>query len=160
MYQRVMAIIGIISDYLADEIDLYEQEEEIVDDLVSLGFDFPEIETAFSWIANLSQGKDLNLRLLDLEPENGFQRHFTPEERQTFSRGVRIWLLKLRQMDILDQATVEDIIDQAMFLGGIRVGLEEIKVIATMVVIVGRPNLIVRDRFLNFMENDQDIVFH
>ncbi|MCD6532999.1 MAG: DUF494 family protein [Deltaproteobacteria bacterium] len=155
-----MAIIGIISDYLADEIDLYEQEEEIVDDLVSLGFDFPEIETAFSWIANLSQGKDLNLRLLDLEPENGFQRHFTPEERQTFSRGVRIWLLKLRQMDILDQATVEDIIDQAMFLGGIRVGLEEIKVIATMVVIVGRPNLIVRDRFLNFMENDQDIVFH
>ncbi|MEA1924200.1 MAG: DUF494 family protein [Pseudomonadota bacterium] len=160
MYQRVMAIIGIISDYLADEIDLYEQEEEIVDDLVSLGFDFPEIETAFSWIANLSQGKDLNLRLLDLEPENGFQRHFTPEERQTFSRGVRIWLSKLRQMDILDQATVEDIIDQALFLGGIRVGLEEIKVIATMVVIVGRPDLTVRDRFLSFMENDQDIVFH
>ena len=66
MYQRVMAIIGIISDYLADEIDLYEQEEEIVDDLVSLGFDFPEIETAFSWIANLSQGKDLNRQLLEL----------------------------------------------------------------------------------------------
>ena len=160
MYQRVMAIIGIISDYLADEIDLYEQEEEIVDDLVSLGFDFPEIETAFSWIANLSQGKDLNLQLLDLEPESGFQRHFTLEERQTFTRGVRAWLTKLRQMDVLDQATVEDIIDQALLLGGFRVGVEEIKVIATMVVIVGRPDTIVRDRFLSFLENDQDLVFH
>ena len=160
MYQRVMAIIGIISDYLADEVDLYEQEEEIVDDLVSLGFDFPEIETAFSWIANLSQGKDLNLQLLDLGSESGFQRHFTLEERQTFSRGVRVWLSKLRLMDVLDQATVEDIIDQALFLGGFRVGLEEIKVIATMVVIVGRPDSIVRDRFLSFLENDQDIVFH
>jgi len=160
MYQRVMAIIGIITDYLTDDVDLYEQEEEIVDDLVSLGFDFPEIETAFSWIANLSQGKDLNLQLLDLESESSFQRLFNSEERQTLSQGARIWLSKLREMDIVDQATVEDIIDQALFLGGFRVGLEEVKVIATMVVVVGRPDVGLRDRFLNFLERDHEIVFH
>ncbi len=160
MYQRVMAIIGIITDYLTDDVDLYEQEEEIVDDLVSLGFDFPEIETAFSWIANLSQGKDLNLQLLDLESESSFQRLFNSEERQILSQGARIWLSKLREMDIVDQATVEDIIDQALFLGGFRVGLEEVKVIATMVVVVGRPDVGLRDRFLNFLERDHEIVFH
>jgi len=160
MYQRVMAIIGIISDYLTDDIDLYEQEEEIVDDLVSLGFDFPEIETAFSWIANLSQGKDLNLQLLDLEADSGFQRLFTSEERQSLSQGARSWLSKLRQMDIVDQTTVEDIIDQSLFLSGYRVGLEEIKVIATMVVVVGNSDTGLRDRFLNFLENDHDVVFH
>ncbi|MBN2707091.1 MAG: DUF494 family protein [Deltaproteobacteria bacterium] len=160
MYQRVMAIIGIISDYLSDDVDLYEQEKEIVDDLVSLGFDFPEIETAFSWIANLSQGKGLNRQLLNLEPDTGFQRFFTVEELRFLSVRARAWLSRLRQMDVLNQTAIEDIIDQALFLGGFRVGLEDIKVIATMVVLVGAPNGVERDRFLNFLENDQEIVFH
>ncbi len=160
MYQRVMAIIGIISDYLADEVDLFEQEEEIVDDLVSLGFDFSEIETAFGWIANLSQGKELNLHLLDLEPESEFQRHFSLEERQSLSVESRTWLTKLRQMDILNQVAVEDIIDQAIMLGGSQIGLEDIKVISTMVVVVGHLDSVVRERFLDFLENDQDLVFH
>ncbi|MCK5681387.1 DUF494 family protein [bacterium] len=160
MYQRVMAIIGIISDYLADEVDLFEQEEEIVDDLVSLGFDFSEIETAFGWIANLSQGKELNLHLLDLEPESEFQRHFSLEERQSLSVDSRTWLTKLRQMEILSQVAVEDIIDQAIMLGGSQIGLEDIKVISTMVIVVGHLDTVVRERFLDFLENDQDIVFH
>lgn len=160
MYQRVMAIIGIISDYLADEVDLFEQEDEIVDDLVSLGFDFPEIETAFGWIANLSQGKELNLNLLDLEPESGFQRHFSQEEMRLLSADARTWLVKLRQLEIIDQIAVEDIIDQALILGGSHVGSEDIKVIATMVIVVGHLDTVVRERFLDFLENDQGIVFH
>jgi uncharacterized protein Smg (DUF494 family) len=160
MYQRVMAIIEIISDYLADDIDLYEQEEEIVDDLVSMGFDFPEIETAFSWIANLSRGRDLNRQMMELEADNGFQRHFTQEERQLLSPAVRNWLSRLRQMDVLDQVVVEDIIDQAMFLGVYRVGIDEIKIIATMVVSIGQSDREIRNRFLRFLENDRDVVFH
>ncbi len=161
MYQRVMAIIGIISDYLADEVDLFEQEEEIVDDLVSLGFDFPEIETAFGWIANLSQGKELNLDLLDLEPESDFQRHFSLEERQCMSADARAWLSKLRQMDIVDQVIIEDIFDQAIMLAGKNIiGFEDIKVIAAMVVFVGQLDVVVKERFLDFLENDQEIVFH
>ena len=160
MYQRVMAIIGIISDYLADDVDLFEQEEEIVGDLVSLGFDFPEIETAFSWIANLSQGKGLNRELLEIDPEAGFQRVFNDDELQLLSRAARTWLYKLRHLDILDQTAIEDIIDQAHFLGGVRVGLEEIKVIATMVILVGAPAGRLRERFLDFLEKDQELVFH
>jgi len=160
MYQRVMAIIEIISDYLADDIDLYEQEEEIVDDLVSMGFDFPEIETAFSWIANLSRGRDLNRQMMELEADNGFQRHFTQEERQLLSPAVRNWLSRLRQMEVLDQVMVEDIIDQAMFLGVYRVGIDEIKIIATMVISIGQSDRELRNRFLQFLENDRDVVFH
>ncbi len=160
MYQRVMAIIEIISDYLADEIDLYEQEDEIVDDLVSMGFDFPEIETAFSWIANLSRGRDLNRQMMELEADSGFQRHFTREERQLLSPAVRNWLSRLRQMEVLDQVMIEDIIDQAMFLGVYRVGIDEIKIIATMVVSIGQSDREVRNRFLQFLENDRDVVFH
>jgi uncharacterized protein Smg (DUF494 family) len=160
MYQRVMAIIGIISDYLADEIDLFAQEDEIVDDLVSLGFDFSEIETAFGWIANLSQGKELNINLLDLEPESDFQRHFSAEERQVLSPAARSWLSKLRQMDIIDQVVIEDIFDQAIILGGSHIGVEDIKIIATMVIVVGQLDPIVRERFLDFLENDQEVIFH
>ena len=155
-----MAIIGIISDYLADEIDLFAQEDEIVDDLVSLGFDFSEIETAFGWIANLSQGKELNINLLDLEPESDFQRHFSSEERQVLSSAARSWLSKLRQMDIIDQVVIEDIFDQAIILGGSHIGVEDIKIIATMVIVVGQLDPIVRERFLDFLENDQEIIFH
>ncbi len=161
MYQRVMAIIGIISDYLADEVDLFEQEDEIVDDLVSLGFDFPEIETAFGWIANLSQGKELNLSLLDLEPESGFQRHFSLEETMILSADARTWLSKLRRLEIVDQVVVEDIFDQALMLAGPHViGVEDIKVISTMVIMVGQMDTVIRERFLDFLENDHDIVFH
>ena len=155
-----MAIIGIISDYLADEIDLFAQEDEIVDDLVSLGFDFSEIETAFGWIANLSQGKELNINLLDLEPESDFQRHFSAEERQVLSPAARSWLSKLRQMDIIDQVVIEDIFDQAIILGGSHIGVEDIKIIATMVIVVGQLDPIVRERFLDFLENDQEVIFH
>ncbi len=160
MYQRVMAIIEIISDYLADDIDLYEQEDEIVDDLVSMGFDFPEIETAFSWINNLSRGRSLNRQLMELKADSGFQRHFTQDERQLLTPAVRGWLSKLRQMEILDQVMVEDIIDQAMFLGVYRVGIDEIKIIATMVVSIGQSDRELRNRFLRFLENDRDMVFH
>jgi uncharacterized protein Smg (DUF494 family) len=160
MYQRVMAIIEIISDYLADDFDLYEQEEEIVDDLVSMGFDFPEIETALSWIANLSRGRDLNRQLLELNITGEFQRHFTQDECRLLALPVRNWLMKLRQLEILDQIMVEDIIDQAMCLGAYRVGLDEIKIIATMVVSIGQADPEVRDRFLSYLENDRDMVFH
>ncbi len=160
MYQRVMAIIEIISDYLADNFDLYEQEDEIVDDLVSMGFDFPEIETAFSWIVNLSRGRALNRQLMELQAESGFQRHFTQDERQLLTPAVRNWLSRLRQMEILDQVMIEDIIDQAMFLGVYRVGIDEIKIIATMVVSIGQSDREIRNRFLRFLENDRDMVFH
>ncbi len=160
MYQRVMAIIEIIADYLADDVDLYEQEEEIVDDLVSMGFDFPEIETAFSWIANLSRGRELNHQLLELEPKGEFQRLFTRQEQRLFSPAVRNWLVRLRQFGILDQIVIEDIIDQAMYLEGGRVGLDEIKVIATMVVSLGSADPETRDRFLSYLADDREIVFH
>ncbi len=63
-------------------------------------------------------------------------------------------------MDIVDQVVVEDILDQAMMLGGPHISIEDIKVISTMVIVVGHLDSVIRERFLDFLENDQEIIFH
>ncbi|HDJ28556.1 MAG TPA: DUF494 family protein [Proteobacteria bacterium] len=160
MFERVITIISIISQYLIEDIDVFDQEMEIVEDLMSLGFETGEIEAAFNWIANLSQGIKRGDEALDAEELGQYVRIFTAEEKRLLTNPARGYLMKLHNLDLVNAPLLEEIIDQAMLLDTSAVGVEEIKMISTMVVMFSQSAADAKTRFLRFVEADAEVMYH
>jgi len=160
MFERVITIISIISQYLIEDIDVFDQEMEIVEDLMSLGFETGEIEAAFNWIANLSQGIKRGDEALDAEELGQYVRIFTAEEKRLLTNPARGYLMKLHNLDLVNAPLLEEIIDQAMLLDAPAVGVEEIKMISTMVVMFSQSGPDAKTRFLRFIEADAEVMYH
>ncbi|MEA1923022.1 MAG: DUF494 family protein [Pseudomonadota bacterium] len=160
MFERVIAIISIISQYLIEDIDIFDQEIEIVEDLMSLGFETGEIEAAFNWIANLSQGTKRGDEALDAEELGRYVRIFTAEEKRLLTNPARGYLMKLHNLDLVNAPLLEEIIDQAILLDTPAVGVEEIKMISTMVVMFSQSGADAKTRFLRFVEADAEVMYH
>ncbi|MCD6151161.1 MAG: DUF494 family protein [Deltaproteobacteria bacterium] len=160
MFERVITIISIISQYLIEDIDVFDQEMEIVEDLMSLGFETGEIEAAFNWIANLSQGIKRGDEALDAEELGQYVRIFTAEEKRLLTNPARGYLMKLHNLDLVNAPLLEEIIDQAMLLDTSAVGVEEIKMISTMVVMFSQSGPDAKTRFLRFIEADAEVMYH
>jgi Smg protein len=160
MLERVITIISIISQYLIEDIDVFDQEMEIVEDLMSLGFETGEIEAAFNWIANLSQGIKRGDEALDAEELGQYVRIFTAEEKRLLTNPARGYLMKLHNLDLVNAPLLEEIIDQAMLLDTPAVGVEEIKMISTMVVMFSQSAADAKTRFLRFVEADAEVMYH
>ena len=160
MFERVITIISIISQYLIEDIDVFDQEMEIVEDLMSLGFEAGEIEAAFNWIANLSQEIKRGDEALDAEELGQYVRIFTAEEKRLLTNPARGYLMKLHNLDLVNAPLLEEIIDQAMLLDTSAVGVEEIKMISTMVVMFSQSAADAKTRFLRFVEADAEVMYH
>jgi len=160
MFERVITIISIISQYLIEDIDVFDQEMEIVDDLMSLGFETGEIEAAFNWMANLSQGIKWGDEALDAEELGQYVRIFTAEEKRLLTNPARGYLMKLHNLDLVNAPLLEEIIDQAILLDTPAVGVEEIKMISTMVVMFSQSGADAKTRFLRFVEADAEVMYH
>ncbi len=160
MFERVITIISIISQYLIEDIDVFDQEMEIVDDLMSLGFETGEIEAAFNWMANLSQGIKRGDEALDAEELGQYVRIFTAEEKRLLTNPARGYLMKLHNLDLVNAPLLEEIIDQAILLDTPAVGVEEIKMISTMVVMFSQSGADAKTRFLRFVEADAEVMYH
>ncbi|MBN2333291.1 MAG: DUF494 family protein [Deltaproteobacteria bacterium] len=160
MFERMLAIISIISQYIMEDIDVLDQEGEIVEDLLSLGFETDEIEAAFNWIANLSRGVNRTDEALDAQEFGRYVRIFTAEEKRLLSNPARGYLMKLHNLDLVDAPLLEEIIDQALLLDTPAVGVEEIKMISTMVVMFSQSAADAKTRFLRFIEADAEVMYH
>ena len=160
MFERVITIISIISQYLIEDIDVFDQEMEIVEDLMSLGFESGEIEAAFNWIANLSQGIKRGDEALDAEELGQYVRIFTAEEKRLLTNPARGYLMKLQNLDLVNAPLLEEIIDQAILLDTPAVGVDEIKMISTMVVMFSQSGYDAKTRFLRFIEADAEVMYH
>ncbi|MBW1646484.1 MAG: DUF494 family protein [Deltaproteobacteria bacterium] len=158
MFERMLTIIGIVSQYIMDDIDIFDQELEIVEDLLSLGFEPGEIEAAFNWISNLSR-ETSRPEMLAAGHYGEYIRIFTIEEKRLLSNSARGYLMKLHNLDLVDHVLLEEIIDQVMLLDAPSVGVEEIKMISTMVVMFSRSGAD-KNRFLRFIEADAEVVYH
>ncbi len=129
MRDRVLAIVSIITQYIMDDHDLVTSEQEIVQELLDIGFDAEEIDAAFSWMETQA------LRTDEPRPpslDQPTQRIFTTQENLTLSLEARGFLVRLRAMGILDNAMEEEIIERAVSSADDEVSLKEIKHIAIL----------------------------
>lgn len=107
--ERVLAIVSLIAQYVMEERDLLT-ENELVAELLAVGFEEEEIEAAFRWMETLSlQSRQKPPQLL----VSGTHRVFTAEENRTLSTEARGFLIRLRTLGILDDELEEEIIERA-----------------------------------------------
>lgn len=108
--ERVLAIVSIIAQYVMEERDLLT-ENDLVEELLAVGFEQEEIEAAFSWMESISIQ---NRRKSPPMIASATHRVFTSEERRNLSTEARGFLVRLRTLGILDDELEEEIIERAM----------------------------------------------
>ena len=128
MRERVLAIVTILARYFLEDRD-FLSETELVEELLSVGFDADEIDAAFSWMQGLTSATS--------DRESGFQptltqRIFTAEECRVLTPSARGFLVRLRSLGLLDDIAQEEIIDRAFQFGEETVSIKEIKVITAL----------------------------
>lgn len=155
MRERVLAIVSLIAQYVMGEQDALS-ENDIVEELLAVGYEAEEIDAAFSWMQNLAlQPRDQELQLPDVLA----QRIFTAEEIRALSREARGLLVRLRLLGILDDETQEEIIDKALQVADDEVTLKEMKTIAALT-LFARSNDEWRREVDCFLEDDWSRLYH
>lgn len=155
MRERVLAIVSLIAQYAMSEVDSLT-ENDIVEELLSIGFDADEIDAAFGWMHNLTLHRNGNPAEAMTVPA---QRIFTPGEIRLLSNEARGFLLRLRALGILDDEIQEDIIERALDSAEDQVGLREIKSL-TALTLFARTNDEWRREVDCFMEDDWTRIYH
>ncbi len=128
MRERVLAIVSFIAQYVLEDKD-FLSEGDLVEELLSVGFEAEEIDAAFSWMESLSlqAGKALPQQL-----QVPSCRIFTSEEKRVLSTEAQGFLARLRMMGILDDEIQEEIIEKALQVSEDGVSLKEIKTITAL----------------------------
>jgi uncharacterized protein Smg (DUF494 family) len=127
--EKTLHILGILSESVLREKDLFYDAEEIWDDLLHRGYSEREIEDALAHIERIS-----------LEVPGAFwsehlpcHRSYTAEEMSRLPPKVRGYLWKLKSRGIIDHALEDEIVQKAMNLEE-PAGIREIKTVAALTV--------------------------
>ena len=129
--ERILRIVGIIATSFLSEDD-FSSEEQIVESLLSAGFNQDEIEAAFGWIESVALDPDENL---DAEPATMPLRLFAPQEELVLSRGARGYLVRLLQQGLISAELAEEVILRACYQERDCLSLQEIKHMVTLALV-------------------------
>ena len=130
MRERVLAIVTILARYFLEERNLIS-ETELVEELLSVGFDEEEIDAAFNWMQGLSPVSDSPAA--QQKPLVSYaQRIFSADERRLLSDEARGFLIRLRTLGILDDEAQEEVIERAFQMEEEDISLKEIKVMTAL----------------------------
>lgn len=155
MRERVLAIVTLIAQYIMEDRDPLT-ESDLVEELLSVGFEAEEIDAAFIWMENLSLKPSERSDPPFAIPS---QRIFTPEERRAISGEARGFLMRLRTLGILDDQTQEEVIDRALRNSEDEVTLGELKTL-TALTLFARSHEDWRREVDCIMEDDWARLYH
>ncbi len=129
MRDRILDILGYLSQSLEEEKDLFYDSEEIWDHLQTRGYTETDIEGALDHIKKMS-----------LEVPGPFfsdavpvYRSYSHQENVSLSKKVRGYLWKLKVRGIIDHALEDEIVQKALNLDT-PAGLREIKTVAALTI--------------------------
>ena len=128
MRERVLAIVTILARYFLEDRD-FLSETELVEELLSVGFEADEIDAAFSWMQGLTSAANDSK---DNFKASNTQRIFSAEECRVLTQEARGFLIRLRSLGLLDDTSQEEIIDRAFQLGEETVSIKAVKVITAL----------------------------
>lgn len=132
MRDRVLAIVSVIAQYVLEARDI-PSESDLVVELMEAGYISTEIEAAFGWLEALAHQPPVpsgGAALLSVPSH----RIFTADESRALSSEARGFLVRLRSLGILDDATQEEIIDRAIEGTDDEVSLDDLKIITALTV--------------------------
>lgn len=133
MRERILNIIEIVVRHILVTKEITFKENEIIEYLLSEGYNLEEINTAFSWIREIIGHQRLRSSLKKSKKSIGM-RLLSPEEKMNFSPEAHGFLIRLKELGFIDDDMQEEIIEKAMYLSDGQIGREEIKVIVVLVI--------------------------
>lgn len=153
--ERVLAIVSIIAQYVAEENQL-PSSSDIVEELLASGFEAEEIDAAFHWMESFSlQGCAPSHAELTIPSH----RIFTAQECQAISCEGRGFLTQIRGLGILDDASQEDIIQKAVQLSEDEMTLADVKNLTALTLLSRSHNEWLREVDC-FMDDDWKRLYH
>ncbi|RJP76562.1 MAG: DUF494 family protein [Candidatus Zixiibacteriota bacterium] len=131
MYHRIMELLVLLMDEFGGGSLQTEQMDHISEDLLSRGYTEQEISAAFFWLYHRF-GEEHG----DASPARDFQppadtshRALNSIEQRYISPEAFGYLLQLRHVGLISMMEMEKILERAMLLGLVPVGLDEMKLI-------------------------------
>jgi len=121
-YERVIEIIVL----LLDELKINKQLGEVdVQKLAKLGYTQNEINTAFSWIYTKIHAGE---KIFDSEKSDSRSHRVLHEvEKNVISLEAYGYIIQLRELGLLNDMEIEDLIDKIMASGYMKVTQEDMK---------------------------------
>lgn len=158
MRERVLAIVNLIAQYVLGAEEAPISEQELMEELISVGFEADEINDAFSWMESVAltpQPEAASAPLLMNQPT---YRVFDIQEQQKLTIEARGFLIKVRTMGLLSDEAQEEIIDRALRSAEAPINEQEIKLITVLTLLSRSSSLWLREIDC-LLENDWDRIY-
>ncbi len=141
MRERVLAIVNLIAKYVLGANGAAISEQELVDELMSEGFDAQEINDAFSWMEStaLDQTQQQHDEV-NISTSSSTMRMFTPEECRLIDTEARGLLVRLRAMGLINDDIEEELIDRIVAAAEEPVSLQEMKILTALSLLTKNSN--------------------
>ncbi|MDC2889910.1 DUF494 family protein [Psychrosphaera algicola] len=126
-------LLYLFENIVNDSAEIWVDEDELTKELKKAGFHDDDIFKALMWLEDLA-----DLRANDISPFINGQtaisnRIYTPQEMLKLDTECRGFVLFLEQINLLDVATREMVIDRIMELEETHICLEDLKWVVLMV---------------------------
>ncbi len=159
MRERVLAIVNLIAQYVLGAEDTPINEQELVAELISVGFEADEINDAFSWMESVALRPSTEQIAVDSLMTLPTYRVFSDQEQHALTTEARGFLIKVRAMGLLSDEAQEEIMDRAMRSVEDPISEQEIKLI-TILTLLSRSNDLWLREIDCFLENDWVRIYH
>jgi Smg protein len=156
--ERVLAIVNLIAQYVLGANEATISEQELVTELIAVGYEADEISDAFTWMETATLQP---LNESTAEPLLVLQtyRVFDSEEQQALSSAAQGFLIKVRSMGLLTDEAQEEIIERALRAAAEPITEQEIKLITSLTLLSRSDQLWLREIDC-FLDNDWARIYH
>ena len=158
MRERVLAIVNLIAQYVLGAEDSPINEQELIAELISVGYEADEINDAFSWMETIAL-RPANEAAPDPLLHNITYRTYSDPEQQMLTLEARGFLTRLRTMGLLDDASHEEIVERALRGAEDPISEPEIKLVAILT-LLSRSNSLWLREIDCFLDNDWTRIYH
>jgi len=156
--ERVLAIVNLIAKYVLGSEESSISEQDLISELLSVGFEAEEINDAFSWMERVAlQPGATGPQEVTLNYPN--YRVFSREERQAITPEALGFLVRLRTLGILSDEAQEEVIERAVQAAEDQINLQEIKLISALTLLSHSNDLWQREIDC-FFNSDWSRIYH
>lgn len=159
MRERVLAIVNLIAQYVMGAEDTHISEQELITELMAVGFEAEEINDAFNWMETIALHPANEQGALEPIMTVPTYRIFSDQEKQQLTSEAQGFLVKVRAMGLLSDDAQEEIIDRATRSADAMITEQEIKLI-TILTLLSRSNSLWLREIDCFLENDWSRIYH
>ncbi len=139
MNERVVEILVYIMNQIRNRKGDLNQLDLLSRDLLNRGYTENEISSAFTWLME-KMGSEVEELVKHSGPVSSFSFRVLHElEQMIITADAYGYLLQMKELGLIDDFDMEQVIERAVMLGSTRVDLQTIKAIVASVLSYDRP---------------------